>query len=150
MQNQVSSRPRIISLIIVSLATIFNLLAALFVGFVLFFAYAVADPANDNINFETFYSQKIHDLWMIGLVTLVFIIIFFVSYVLWLLGKRFSDISLSSITLLHVLGIIVFRHTLFPVLVIGSLSLDFVIMVVIFLEKKYPRKSVLLAEQESF
>lgn len=113
-------------------------MVALFVGFILFYAYAVADPVSDNINLETFYSQKVRDELTIGLLTLVFITIFLTALVLWLMGRRFSDLSLLGITLLHTFGIICFRDILFPVLFFGSLVLDLIILVIIFLDKKYP------------
>jgi hypothetical protein len=140
MQNHVSSRPRKISSIVAFTATSLNLLVVLFVGFFFFFAYGVADPGSDSINLEIFYSQKARNLWTIGLLTLVFIIIFLTSLVLWLLGKRFSSIFLLSITLLHALGIVVLRDILFPVMFFGALALDLVILVIILLEKKYPFK----------
>jgi hypothetical protein len=142
MQYHISSRPRKISIIVASIATSFNLLVALFIGFILFYAYAVGDPASDNVNFETFYSQKARDLFTVKLLILGFIIIFLVSFLLWLPGKRFSDISFLSITLLHACGIVLFREILFPMLVLVPLTLDLVILVVIFLEKKYHLRTV--------
>ena len=130
-------KPRKTSSSIVSIAASLNLLVMLFISFILYFAYAVADPASDNINLESFYGQKIRDELTIGLITLTLIIVFLTALVLWLTGKQFSDIFLLAITLLHACGVVIFKDILFSLLVFGSLMLDLIILVVILFEKRY-------------
>ena len=127
---------------IASIATILNILMTIFIGLVSFYAIGVGDPVSDAIDFEAFYREKQIGLTMVKTLTVFFIIGFATALVLWLKGKQYWSLLLPGLALLHILVLIYCINVVWPRTFFYLFSaLDFVIIVVIFLDKRVHSQS---------
>ena len=103
MENQVDRNQTRATTLIVSITTIMNILATLFIGFVSYFVIGVGDPANDNVDIEAFIMQKHLELTVTKALTMFFIFGFIIALILWLMRKRYWNFILSGLALFHLL-----------------------------------------------
>jgi hypothetical protein len=106
MQNKVYQNTSKPFATIVSIITILNIFATLFIGFISFYYIGVGDPTSNTIDIEAFIIQKNLQLNMTKALTLFFIVGFIISLVLWLKGRHYWDFIFSGIALLHILVLI--------------------------------------------
>lgn len=143
MQNQVYRNQTKPFATIVSITTILNIVATLFIGFISFYYIGVGDPAGDAVDIEAFVIQKHLQLTVVKTLTMFFMIGFIVSLILWLKGKRYWDFMLSGLALLHLLFLVYCINVIWlPTFFYLVSALDLAIIVVIFLDRRLLHSSI--------